>query len=157
MARTRGPGNLVARRPTTEARTYADAHQNYAAMIEQDLGGRRTSSYHALDEGRPPSTLALLVRPLSLFLFACTAFVIVLLLWLWQAGMFGDLKLGQRPAPPAPSASWMGARQAVPVVTPNTADAPPDPASVDQTPSAPAEVAGDSDDTPAGESEAGDD
>lgn len=117
MARTRGPGNLVARRPTTEARVDASAHRDYAAMIEQDLGGRRASSYRAIDEGRPATAGELLLRPLSLFLFACTAFVIVLLLWLWQAGVFGALKLDTRPVPPAPSTSWMGARQMMPPVS----------------------------------------
>lgn len=110
MTRTRGPGNLVARRPMTVARIDANAHDSYAAMIEQDLGGRQPS-YRALDDGRPPSTLALMVRPLALFLSACLAFLIVLTLWLWQAGVFDALRIGEQPPPPTPSVSWMGARQ----------------------------------------------
>ncbi len=110
MTRTRGPGNLVARRPLTVARIDADAHESYAAMIEHDLGGRQ-SSYRAIDDGLPPSTLSLMVRPLALFLFACSALVVVALAWLYQAGLFGRLKFGERAPPPAPSVSWMGARQ----------------------------------------------
>jgi hypothetical protein len=113
MTRTRGPGNLIARRPTTAARTYADAHQTYAAMIDQDLGGRRPTSYRAIDDGRPPSTAALMVRPLALFLFACLGFVIVLLAWLWQAGVFERFRPEARPQPVI-STSWMGARQPAP-------------------------------------------
>jgi hypothetical protein len=123
MTRTRGPGNLVARRTTTAAQTYADAHQNYAAMIDHDLGGRQ-ASYRAVDEGRPPSTLALMVRPLALFLFACLGFVIVLLLWLWQVGVFERLKPEARPVPVA-SVSWMGARPGAPLASPDEADVTP--------------------------------
>jgi hypothetical protein len=123
MTRTRGPGNLVARRPLTVARIDADAHDSYAAMIENDLGGRQPS-YRALDDGMPPGTVALMVRPLALFLFACTGFVIVLVLWLWQAGMFGNLRIGNPPPQPVPSVSWMGARQPTPVVPPRVAKVP---------------------------------
>jgi hypothetical protein len=123
MTRSRGPGNLVARRPMTVARVDADAHDSYAAMIENDLGGRQRS-YRALDEGLPPSALALMVRPLALFLFACIAFLVVLTLWLWQAGAFGKLRIGERPPLPQLSASWMGARQRAPTVPPSVAKVP---------------------------------
>ncbi len=124
MTRTRGPGNLVARRPTTEARSDADAHRNYAEMIAHDLGGRRPTGYHAIDQGRPPSTLALMLRPLALFLFACLGFVIVLLLLLWQADVFERFRPEARQVPVA-SVSWMGARQAVPIASPGKTDVTP--------------------------------
>jgi len=121
MSRTRGPGNLVARRPMTVARIDADAHQEYASMIEQDLGGRRPS-YRAIDDGLPPSTVSLMMRPLALFLLACTALIVVATAWLYQAGLFGNLKLSAHAPAPAPSASWMGARQ--PAMPRTIAEAP---------------------------------
>ncbi len=145
MARNRGPGNLVARRPITEARVDARAHDSYADMIESDLGGRRTTSYRAIDEGRPASTAELLLRPLSLFLFACTGFVIVLLLWLWQAGVFGQLRLGERPARPAPSTSWIGARQSA--VLP-ASEAPTEPATTAPAPAESGAAEDDANDEP---------
>ncbi len=107
----------------TVARIDADAHQEYASMIEQDLGGRQPS-YRAIDDGLPPSTFSLMMRPLALFLLACTALVVVATAWLYQAGHFGKLKLGERAPAPAPSASWMGARQPAP---PRTVTQPPKP------------------------------
>jgi hypothetical protein len=65
VTRTRGPDNLVAPRPVTVARIEADAHDSHAAMIEKDLGGRQPSDL-AHDEGLPPGTLAVMVRPLAL-------------------------------------------------------------------------------------------
>ena len=129
MARTRGPGNLVARRPTTEARVDVSAHRSYAAMIDQELGGRGQGGYRAIDEGRPPSTFALMVRPLALFLFACLGFVIVLLLWLWQAGAFEQLKPDARPVATV-STSWMGAQQAASSQPPAKTDVAPETSSV---------------------------
>ncbi len=141
MPRTRGPGNLVARRPTTVARIDADAHNDYAAMIQHDFGGRQPS-YRAIDNGLPPSTLALMMRPLALFLFACTGLVIVSMLWLYHAGLFGKIRIGERPPPPPPSVSWMGARRAAAPVSPahptshmaasKAAEAKPEPAAVNQ-------------------------
>jgi hypothetical protein len=111
MARTRGPANLVSHAPRTDARTETPARADYESMIAHDLGGRRQNSYRAIDDGRPVGAAELLLRPISLFLLACTAFVIVLALWLWQAGVFGQLQLSYAQRSPVPSSSWMGTRQ----------------------------------------------
>ncbi len=111
MARTRGLRNLVSQVPRTEARTDTRAHADYDAMITHDLGGRRQNSYRSVDDGRPVGAAELLLRPISLFLFACTAFVIVLAAWLWQSGVFGQFQLSYAQRPPVPSSSWMGTRQ----------------------------------------------
>lgn len=112
MARSRGPRNLIAHRPHSEGEVDERAHADYDAMIAHDLGGRRQTSYRAVDDGGPASAAELLLRPVTLFLLACTAFVLVLALWLWQAGVLGRLQSSLAPPPkPAPSASWMGTRQ----------------------------------------------
>jgi hypothetical protein len=107
----------------TVARIEADAPHSYAAMIEKDLGGRQPS-YLALGEGLPPSSLTVMVRPLALFLFACIALLVVLMPWLWQAGVFGKLRISERPPQPRLTVSWMGARQPAPTVPPIVAKVP---------------------------------
>lgn len=111
MARARGPRNLVSHTPHTEARTDTPARADYESMITHDLGGRRQNSYRAIGDGRPVGAAELLLRPISLFLFACLAFVIVLAIWLWQAGVFGQMQLNFTPKQPVLSSSWMGTRQ----------------------------------------------
>ena len=78
MARSRGSNNLVAYGSETETSVHADD----AEMILCDLGGRCSTKYRALDNGRPVGTADLLLRSIALCLFAWAACVVVLALWL---------------------------------------------------------------------------
>lgn len=68
MARSRGPSNLVAHGPKTETSAHADDTE----MIVRDLVGRCLTKYRAGDDGGPVGTADLLLRPITLVLFAWT-------------------------------------------------------------------------------------
>lgn len=46
------------------------------------------------------------------------------MLWLWQAGAFSKLRIGERPPQPRLTVSWMGARQPASTVPPSFAKVP---------------------------------
>jgi hypothetical protein len=105
MTRRRAPGHLLARHSSYAERRDGDAHADYSAMITRELGGRRAASYRAIDDGRPEGR-TLLLRPLALFLFSCTAFVVVAIGWAWQAGHIAALLPDRGAAVAAPAPRW---------------------------------------------------
>ena len=106
MPRNRAPGNLVARHASDPERRDVAAHTDYDVMLRHDLGGRRTNSYRAIDDGGPDSAAALLMRPLSLFLMSCVALAIVLAVWAWQSGFIGQFLPDRGAVTPVERMRW---------------------------------------------------
>ncbi len=126
MPRDRGPRNLVARRESQAKRAETAAQRDYASMMELDLGGARATSYRAIDDGRPVSAGALLMRPVALFLISCLMLAVVSGIWAWRMGVFEALMpVKSAPAAEPSKTRWMaggGRRTAAPAASAQDGD-----------------------------------
>jgi hypothetical protein len=150
MARNRIIGPATAREVRKPSRVAdAAAHAEYREMIVAEIGQPDFRAQH-VDDGRPVGLLALLFRPLSLFLLSIIALASVYTFKLWREGWFEQFRqVEEVPLVAAPTTSWIAGRgQAppiegrVPVAKPKPVTAPaPEPSgsSADEDEDVPAE------------------
>lgn len=78
------------RSPNRASSLEADPVEHYTRLAEE-FGHPRRGHYRARDEGRPVGPGKLLLQPLSLFIIALMALVIVSGVQLWRVGMFDSI------------------------------------------------------------------